>query len=246
MAKLLRPKPVPAGVSVAAAVVSTGAGAYLTVAGLFDEARSAPWLVVSIVVAAVVSVVGTVRAALFGTRRAAALKTEEAVREHLQNALFSAHDLTGIDVRQWNSVFMAVAGRGRFTRLVAAVRAGFGPHENSNVRWTRGKGTVGAAWETEQVVFDNIRPIFERHGTCTEPEWDALPDNTRKGLTYRDWVVTRGKYGTIIAACTRDSSDNVTGVIAINAPVDHNLQVHEKDLKDLTVTTALYVQPLVD
>ena len=58
----------------------------------------------------------------------------------------------------------------------------------SGIRWTKGKGVVGAAWQKEMRVIEDIETI--RTKATSEGAYMALPDGDRLGLSWEDFVKT--------------------------------------------------------
>ena len=82
----------------------------------------------------------------------------------------------------------------------------------SNVRWTLGKGVIGQAWETMDLA-DHYTDTEWAVMPSDRAAYDALSDDARMGLRFRDFMALRGKYAGVIALPVR-GHDGVAGVVA--------------------------------
>jgi hypothetical protein len=91
-----------------------------------------------------------------------------------------------------------------------------GNRARSGIRWTRGKGVVGLAWEEERVVMKDLEEVRARARTADQ--YAELPASDRLGLTWDEFRKTP-RYRAVYARplFSRDGrSPVVKGVIAID------------------------------
>lgn len=107
-----------------------------------------------------------------------------------------------------------------------------GERAQSGVRWTRGKGVLGRAWEKRKAVIRDIVEIRER--VASEADYDELSDDDQMGLTYEEFQQTPF-YNVVYAAplysrAETSSAPRVRGVIAVDI-----LQIEQfQELRDAT------------
>jgi hypothetical protein len=58
----------------------------------------------------------------------------------------------------------------------------------SGIRWTKGKGVVGVAWQKERRIIKDIEAI--RTNATSEESYAALPEDERLGLSWEEFVKT--------------------------------------------------------
>jgi hypothetical protein len=89
----------------------------------------------------------------------------------------------------------------------------------SNILWTKGKGVIGRTWQTGQVECANTGAFDTQYGQHQQAEWDRLDHDARGGLSYKEYVQIRGKYGTVIAVPMVNRRDGqLLGVVALDGP----------------------------
>jgi hypothetical protein len=93
-----------------------------------------------------------------------------------------------------------------------------GERAQSGIRWTKGKGVVGAAWDRRTGVIRNLDGIRER--ARTEERFAALPEDDRLGLDWSEFQAVP-QYAAVYAAPLYDrtrtnGSSEVRGVVAID------------------------------
>ncbi|MEA2386899.1 MAG: hypothetical protein QOJ22_1073 [Thermoleophilaceae bacterium] len=93
-----------------------------------------------------------------------------------------------------------------------------GDRTQSGIRWKKGKGVVGIAWERRGYEIKNLDGLAAR--ASTELAWRQLPDADRLGMTWDEFQATK-QYKAIYAAPLFDrrqtSGDpEVRGVVAVD------------------------------
>ncbi|MDQ1746416.1 MAG: hypothetical protein QOD07_679, partial [Frankiaceae bacterium] len=132
-------------------------------------------------------------------------------RDRIARALrllaWAVHDLSEIanpdmpvPVRPVGASAFVVRGFWKFSylRRIGHERVNDTPTETP-IKWRRGLGIIGECWETGQVLTVDTGSIDAEYGQCTKEEWEKAPPETRRGLSYEQYVKVRGKYGTVIA-----------------------------------------------
>lgn len=93
-------------------------------------------------------------------------------------------------------------------RLKSRPRAG--------VRWTRGKGLIGACWETNCDVVANLEQEWAHIRTISETEWNLLDDGLRYGLSHSEYLRTKD-YEVIVATPIQDKEGRFVGCISVDS-----------------------------
>lgn len=213
-------------VKVLAAVLAAAVGAGLALQGAEVWSPSDSVVVSLIVTAAVLAGGSTAISAVseFRTRRLGARRDfADAI---LTGALWAVVDATGFDYRSLGLAAYRIQRvwwapwRRRLARI-HRVRAHFRPAA-SGVRWTLGKGVIGACISQQQVVAQDLRTDYEALWPCSEEEWNTVaPPEARLGLTYAEFLDVRGKYDVVVAAPILDVSGATTravGCVALDGP----------------------------
>ncbi|MGC5224894.1 hypothetical protein ACPW96_20205 [Micromonospora sp. DT81.3] len=108
----------------------------------------------------------------------------------------------------------------RLKRIVRYRPAGYPPQ--SGVSWTPGKGVVGEAWSRRKTRHKNWHAIAARYAgqDITEDQFLQIPEATRYGFAYEEFVSIVGKYSEVLAEpIWHGWKDRVmVGVLAIDRP----------------------------
>lgn len=93
-----------------------------------------------------------------------------------------------------------------------------GERRRSGVRWVKGKGVVGLAWDRRMEVIASLDGLQRR--ARTEQEWLQLPDEKRLGLEWAEFQATR-RYKAVYATPLferqpRGAEPEVLGILAID------------------------------
>lgn len=90
----------------------------------------------------------------------------------------------------------------------------------SNVRWTKGKGTIGDCWQTGVAALHDRRPTAKRYGKGhhpTEQEFSTMSAADRSGFTRTQFIQTIDKYGEILAVpIVKRNTGALLGVLSID------------------------------
>lgn len=237
----LRHRSVPVWAEIGVGVAAVAGTTYLTLISSFEWMKRPGWIVLSIAVVAVAALYGTVWPSI--RTRFLKTKLEKAsagIELGLTAALFGCHDATGLDVRQFSATYMVIRGWGRWAQLKTANAKWFGVHAVTDVKWTKGTGTIGIAWAENRAVFDNLEPVNSAHGQCTAAEWAKASEKARHGMSFEQWRTSRNKYGTIVAACTREGT-TLRGIVSVTGPVGHDLGADETQLLNVVNSAAAHI-----
>lgn len=88
----------------------------------------------------------------------------------------------------------------------------------SDVKWTKGKGVIGTCWDTAREQVRNTHSLYAGLSATSESDWEAVDDDIRMGMSFRDFCQVKGKYGSVIAVPVRDSNNRLRGVVALDSP----------------------------
>lgn len=238
-------RPVRAWIKIAAATVSAAASAYVGLVSLDALPFSELLVVLAVAALAVISLGGSLRAILWEAVKDKLSERDESVRQMLYAAAFTAAEKTGLDVQVFTVSVFLVEGRWRQRHLARWMRVTFRARTESTVRWTLGKGVVGECWATGAVVKKDITGTNERWAACTPEQWaQAVRPAARMGLSYEEWVKTRGKYDMIIAVpIHRDG--RFVGCLALDGPANGTVWAEQRDVIQALEVGAAHVATLL-
>ena len=114
----------------------------------------------------------------------------------------------------------------------------------SDVRWEQGKGTIGMCWKLDKAQHTYWLPISERHGRgdLADTAFDKLPDETKMGLTRREFNSIVNKYAEIKAVPLKDSHSRILGVVPVDLALKNRTRADGQALGSRTSRTTS--QPL--
>lgn len=84
------------------------------------------------------------------------------------------------------------------------------------------------------------------HKDCSEDEWDAVRETTRRGLSHGDYIKITGKYGTVIAVPLTTRDGKIMGVVALDAPVGFHAQLSNSKVSEAVALTAMLIRNLLE
>ncbi len=145
------------------------------------------------------------------------------LRALLQPVALRVQDLTGIDVRDLGLSAYAVRHVGWWVwpwqpRLRRMYRVRPKIAAVSWVDWRPGKGVMGSCVARGQDVAEDVAALEDLLKDETAATWDPARAH---GLTYPEWLDTRGKYGVILATPILGSDaagSFVQGVLVLDGP----------------------------
>lgn len=94
--------------------------------------------------------------------------------------------------------------------------------EASDIKWTHGKGVVGACWQQQRGVSIDVHALHSEHYACDEATWGTLEPAVTLGLSYADFKRTRGKYGVILATPITRATGGIVGVVSVDGPCERS------------------------
>jgi hypothetical protein len=209
------------------ALLAAAAGIVLALegAGLLDA--PARLLVACIVVSAALAAVSTIAAAWSEWRKRRLGQQRELVEIVLNAAAWAVVDQIGppLDYRDLGiAAYRAERSRWRpwrtELRRVHRVRASRRP-VSSDVDWRPGKGVIGTCVSKGEVVAVDMARLYADLGEPSAAEWEQVPEDTRLGLSYEEYLDLRDKYAVVVATPIVDDTgprSRVAGCVALDGP----------------------------
>jgi hypothetical protein len=158
-------------------------------------------------------------------QRARALREQrlEKLRALLQPVALRVQDQTGIDVRDLGLAVYVLHRPGWWRwpwqqRLRRLYRVRPKIAAMSHVDWRPGKGVIGTCVERGQDVAEDVAALDDLLRSETRDTWQR---SRAHGLTYDEWLDTRGKYGVILATPILGEGSGgsaVIGVLVLDGP----------------------------
>jgi hypothetical protein len=153
--------------------------------------------------------------------KARRLERERKITETLHGALVQVVRIGALD---WERVgvnaFLVKRNPVRFwrrrLRRCGRVRlANISP--SSRVEWTEGKGVIGTCWHVGQDQGADLQSVFAPLARDTAFSWNAMPVDTRMGLSHDDYTRTK-QYEAVVATPITNADDKVVGVVSLDGP----------------------------
>jgi hypothetical protein len=107
----------------------------------------------------------------------------------------------------------AMQGRWGRQRQIRVAKVRLRPVGTSGVTWSKDKGVIGRCWATNAQQYEDLETHFSPFEDLDETAWDALPVETRFGLSFDDFQHLRGKYGVVAAVPIMNNKDRYIGCI---------------------------------
>ncbi|NIZ90911.1 hypothetical protein [Kineococcus rubinsiae] len=176
-----------------------------------------------VVLTAVLAAASTTSTAVrrFRARRRGARR--DLLDDVLTGTLWAVADTTALDPRDlsvaayrldalpWRAPRLA-----RLHRVRAARRPGA-----TGIVWAPGKGVIGECVASGLVVARDVRATWAGLGTPDRAAWDALPPDTRSGVTHAEFLAVRDTVDVVVALPVVDDTgptSRVTGCLALDGP----------------------------
>jgi hypothetical protein len=204
------------------------------------------WIMAALFVTIFVPV-GQAAAIELGERgRRKKLEKEQKVQTLLASSLIYLATHAGASWEQTGVQAFVLRGRWRFQRHERLTKFRLRAITTSGVAWTKGKGAIGRCWETRQPVYADLDLEFEDFTDLSKEEFDALPADSRYGLTYEDFQKVKGKYGVVAAVPMIDQRDRYIGCVTADMPpgTDDQRPLEQEVLKSLALTAQSIAQVL--
>lgn len=118
----------------------------------------------------------------------------------------------------WGRRFFCVPWRKARLHRIIRFRLSERPDE-SKVDWTKGKGTVGACWETPATTLHDRRQVAQDYGKGSYPTketYAGLPDEVTCKFSYDEFIQTIDRYGEILAVPIKKRGGDPIGVVSID------------------------------
>ncbi len=190
------------------------------------------WIVVAVAIAVgTLAFIDNVRVIVYNRQAYEREKARSEMHQPLIGALNSILearkvplDPLGISVfvirRTWGLNWWVVPWRGKQLKQIFRFRLSNYPPEAA-VRWTRGKGAIGACWENSIPVLQNRREVAARYGEKGQPptkeNYNELPEEDRSGFTRLEFIQTIDNWGEILAVpIWAENAARLIGVLSID------------------------------
>lgn len=159
------------------------------------------WLVGAL---SVLTLLDTIRRAIFRFSERARMKKKAEIRKQLSALAAGIAKITGQPIEDIGCGLFLVQRRwfGYADRLVRFERVRLIDNvPASDVKFTKGKGTVGECWQNQRKAHDEWDSRNERYAnrSLTDEEWNQLAEEDRRGFTREEWVSLVGKYSEVVA-----------------------------------------------
>jgi hypothetical protein len=123
-------------------------------------------------------------------------------------------------------------------RQVRVARVRLAAVASSGIQWGKGKGVIGQCWATRQPQYEDLGERFAPFSEFGRLQWEALPLETRFGLSFDEFQTVKGKYGIIAAVPIVNSRDKYVGCVTADMPTGVAAPLREQLLKQLTLAAA--------
>jgi hypothetical protein len=150
--------------------------------------------------------------------RRAAVERERKIEAFLAASLIHVARRAGADWETTGVQAFLIRRGWRRSQQVRAAKMRLGPVPSSGIIWTEGKGIIGRCWATRAPVCADLESHFAPYLGSSRTEWEALPAETRFGLTYEDFRRLAGKYGIVAAVPIIDARDTYVGCVTADTP----------------------------
>jgi len=202
-------------------VAAAAATAYLTAIQVNLVKGSTGLEVAAIAILGVIAIGVSGRASFQAATRSRWDKKDIQVRESLLAVLLSCSKETKQEIELFTVAVWLITprfGPMRFRQLRRARHRSVSlRHEGpSNVKWTIGKGVMGACWQDESPKFKDLTQLTNKYGQIGNTEWNALGGTVTMGLSYEDWKATKRKYRAVAAVPVRDDEQELVGCLVLN------------------------------
>lgn len=118
----------------------------------------------------------------------------------------------------------------------------------SDVRWFKGKGTIGRCWALDKVQYMYWLPIAEKHGEgdLSDTAFKKLSATTRMEMTKQEFCSIAGKYAEILAVPLKESDGQCVGVVSVdlarkNRRMDQGRALNTNDVEEFVTQAAAFV-----
>lgn len=198
--------------------------------------RWSPWTVVSIASGVgMVNFLDSMRLLISDQRAAGRHAARTSMHPPLVTALYLISQKTDVDLIHFGASIFCLRRYWTFRRCgipvpwlpwyeerlhrVLRFRISDRPQE-SNVKWTRGKGTIGECWEENVAKLHDRRPTAAQFGGANHPDdwtFSRLKHDQHCNFTRDEFVQMIDKYGEILAVpIVREHAGELIGVLSID------------------------------
>lgn len=191
-----------------------------------------PWIVVSVAIAVgTLAFIENIRVLVYKYQAYEREKARAEMHQPLVGALNSITEarkvpleVLGIGVfaigRAWSLKGWVVPWRGEQLKQIFRFRLSNYPPDVP-VRWTKGKGAIGACWASETPVLHDRRAAAGRYGgnaqQLTKEKYKQLSEEDRSGFTRSEFIQTIESWGEILAMPIRaDGTNRMIGVLSVD------------------------------
>jgi hypothetical protein len=98
---------------------------------------------------------------------------------------------------------------------VARLRLG-APPPASQIRWTKGKGVLGLAWQSGNLVVMNTKEVFDGYAALGRQAWNAAPKSARLNLSHKEMLRIRDSYSSVASVPVLDKGTRFQGCLTLD------------------------------
>jgi hypothetical protein len=198
------------------------------------------WILTAIVVAGLIPALQTGISELGERRRRKLLELEDNVRAFLATSLVVVSRECNAPWDQTGLQAFLVDGWLWRKRHVRLSKIRLSSIASSGVRWTRGKGVIGACWSSHSVQWAQLDEApFSKLDEWTGDEWNSLEPADTYGLSFADYQALGRKYGAVAAVPIMGSNDTYIGCVTLDTPPGVRLESREIAIDSLSTTADL-------
>ena len=122
----------------------------------------------------------------------------------------------------------------------------------SNVRWTRGKGTIGLCWEIDKPQHKYWLPIAQKYGRSdmTQAQFEQVRADVAMGMSFEEFRAIVDKYAEIKAVPVKDPEGLIVGVLSVDLAARNRLilngqALNGRDVEELITAAAKFIEKRV-
>jgi len=206
------------------ALAALGAAAWKSLIDLKVFAGTTQLGIALVVFPASLVAVESIRSAVAAYRRPQTEQDRNQILLLLRGAILTISDVTHVPEREIGANLFRIrrawyAPWNCHLHRMLHERMSFSP-QPSSVKWTRGKGVIGAAWENRQTQVANLTRLpAELAAVVDEATFQLIDESTRGGFTYAEFQGLRGKYAEALASpVLSHDGTRVIGVVSFDIP----------------------------
>ncbi|MDK3255752.1 hypothetical protein [Blastococcus capsensis] len=199
------------------------------------------WQVIIIVALGAVTFGDNIRLAYRRFNSPRRMAVQHRAQKTLAGLLYALSVSKSVDLPYLGASIFRV-NRSRITRrqtLERVLRFRINDHpQPTDVKWTKGKGVIGEAWDTKRSAYKYRRSIAKAWAgkQVDEKQFASMPKDTKGRFTREEFVAIVEKYGEVRAVPILGDDGAVLGVLSVDVAMD---APQGKYLDDKQVDTAI-------